>query len=316
MGSARGGGARINWRDLDLPPGHPGSRDKIEAILRQKPRHWLDWYEGRFRNFEGGPARFIPAEMTHDQVREINAMVHVENELIDQACGRVLGRIAERKWDQRTDVFFTTDHGELQGDFGLVYKGPYHVDALMHIPMIWRPAPSAKIDAGADFRAGRSARPRADILPIAGVPVPSWMEGKPLPVASNSGRERVITEWDSQFAQIGMHMKSIYRDGYVCTVYEKSTRDVGFDLAGVIRGGLGGPDIPMPDISYDGTEGELYNLREDPMQWRNLWNDAGFAKLKSDLIADLYDNLPPARESAASGRGGRVIASDTIRCSR
>jgi len=287
---------RINWRDLDLPVGHPGSRDKIEAILRQKPRHWLDWYEGRFRNFEGGPARFVPALMTHDQVREINAMVHVENELIDQACGRVLRRITERKWDERTDVFFTTDHGELQGDFGLVYKGPYHVDALMHIPMIWRPAPSAKVDAA------QISEPvgQLDLAPtfctIAGVPVPSWIEGKPLPTAPHSGRQRVITEWDSQFAQIGMHMKSIYRDGYVCTVYEKSTRDIGFDLAGVIRSGLGGPNIPMPDISYNGTEGELYNLSEDPMQWRNLWNDAGCAKLKSDLIADLYDNLPPPRD--------------------
>jgi hypothetical protein len=126
------------------------------------------------------------------------------------------------------------------------------------------------------------------------VPIPSWIEGKPLPVAANSGRERVITEWDSQFAQIGMHLKSIYRDGYVCTVYEKSTRDIGFAPVGIIRS-AGGPDIPMPDIRYDGTEGELYNLREDPMQWRNLWNDAGFAKLKSDLIADLYDNLPAPR---------------------
>ena len=177
---------RINWRDLDLPPGHPGSRDKIEAILRQKPRHWLDWYEGRYRNFEGGPARFIPAEMTHDQVREINAMVHVENELIDQACGRVLGRIAERKWDERTDVFFTTDHGELQGDFGLVYKGPYHVDALMHIPMIWRPAPSAKVDPAADFRAGRSTRPRADVLRDRGRSG-SFMDGG----EATSGRMRI-----------------------------------------------------------------------------------------------------------------------------
>ena len=49
------------------------------------------------------------------------------------------------------------------------------------------------------------------------------------------------------------------------------------------------------DIRYDGTEGELYNLREDPMQWRNLWNDPAYAKVKSDLRADLYDNLPPER---------------------
>ncbi len=96
---------RIKWRDLELPPGHPGSREKIEAILGQKPRHWLDWYQGRFRNFEGGPMRFVPAEMTHDQVREINAMVHVENELIDQACGRVLSRIGGAWMESSAPIF-------------------------------------------------------------------------------------------------------------------------------------------------------------------------------------------------------------------
>ena len=35
-----------------LPPGHPGSPEKIVAILGQKPRHWLDWWEGRWRNYE------------------------------------------------------------------------------------------------------------------------------------------------------------------------------------------------------------------------------------------------------------------------
>ena len=52
----------------------------------------------------------------------------------------------------------------------------------------------------------------------------------------------------------------------------------------------------MPDIRYLGTEGELYNLAEDPLQWRNLWDDAGYRKVRSDLIADLYDNLPRGRE--------------------
>ncbi len=56
-----------------------------------------------------------------------------------------------------------------------------------------------------------------------------------------------------------------------------------------------GAGTPAPDIAYDGTEGELYDLREDPLQWRNLWSDPGYKKLKSDLIADLYDNLPPVR---------------------
>jgi len=285
---------RIRWQDLDLPPGHPGSREKIEKILAQKPRHWLAWWEGRFRNNEGGPMTFVPAALTHDQIREVNALVHVENELIDEACGRVLARIAARGWDADTDVFFTTDHGELQGDFGLLYKGPYHVDALMRIPMLWRPAPSARVPPA------EIAEPvgQLDLAPtfcrIAGVPIPDWMQGAPLPTAPGSGRERVITEWDSQFAQIGMHLRTIYRDGFICTVYEPSTRDQGWDLARLYR--AFGVDLPLPDFAYDGTEGELYDVREDPHQWRNLWADAGYRKLRADLVADLYDHLPKPRE--------------------
>jgi len=120
------------------------------------------------------------------------------------------------------------------------------------------------------------------------------MQGAALPIAAGSGRQRVITEWDSQFAEIGMHLRTIYRDGLVCTVYEPSTRDVGFSLARVYR--AFGADLPMPDVRYNGSEGELYNLAEDPLQWRNLWNDAGYAQLKSDLVADLYDHLPKARD--------------------
>jgi hypothetical protein len=48
-------------------------------------------------------------------------------------------------------------------------------------------------------------------------------------------------------------------------------------------------------IRYDGTEGELYDLRNDPLQWNNLWDDPKHKSLKSDLIADLYDHLPPER---------------------
>ena len=77
---------------------------------------------------------FRPCDLTPEQIREVNALVHVENELIDEACGRVLARVRARGWEADTDVFFTTDHGEMQGDFGLLFKGPFHVDALMRLP--------------------------------------------------------------------------------------------------------------------------------------------------------------------------------------
>ena len=65
--------------------------------------------------------------------------------MIDEAIGRVLTAIGARGWTDDVDIVFTTDHGELQGDFGLLFKGPYHCDALMRIPMIWRPAPNASV---------------------------------------------------------------------------------------------------------------------------------------------------------------------------
>ncbi len=264
---------RVDWRDLDLPPGHPGSREKIVEVLARKPHHWLDWYEGRFQNREGGPAKFVPAAMTDDQLREVTAMIHVENELIDEALGRVMTRIGERGWGQDTDVLFSTDHGELQGDFGLLFKGPYHVDALMRVPLVWRPAPSAgTTPAEIEEPVGH-----LDLAPtfcaIAGVPVPDWVQGEVLPTAPGSGRERVITEWESQFPDIGMKLETIYRDGWVCTSY-----------------GAG----PL----YEGTEGELYDLAEDPLQWVNLWDDPAHRARREELLTDLADHLPAHREPA------------------
>jgi arylsulfatase A-like enzyme len=265
---------RVNWRDLDLPPGHPGSPERCAEILDQKPWHWGAWFDGTFDNVEGGPTTFVPEKMTHDQVREINAITHVENELIDEAMGRVMNRIAERGWGDDTDVLFTTDHGELQGDFGLMFKGPYHVDALMRLPLVWRPAPaSGTAPASVDDPVGQ-----LDLAPtfceIAGVAPADWMQGRSLPIAPDPTRERVITEWDSQFDHVNMQLRTIYRDGWVCTTY-----------------GAGGPKGV-----YDGSEGELYDLGADPFQWDNRWNDPACRAMQSDLIADLRDHLPPAHD--------------------
>ncbi len=282
---------RGDFRGRALPSGHPGSRSRIRSILAKKPRHWLDWYDGIHRNPEGGPTNFAPAQLTDDQLREVDHMIQVENELIDDAVGRVMRYLAEAGLDEDTDVFFTSDHGDLQGDFGLMFKGPYHVDGLMRVPLIWRPAPSAGIARETiDEPVGH-----VDLAPtfcaIAGVNTPEEMQGTPLPIAKGSGRERVITTFDSQFATIGMHLRTIYRDGFVCTVYEPSTTDRGGRFPLYASVWLRGSQLPR----YDGTEGELYDLRNDPLQWENLWSDSARRSLRDDLVADLRAHLPRER---------------------
>jgi arylsulfatase A-like enzyme len=262
---------RHPWRDSDLPVGYPGSPQACAELLARKPRHWLDWFEGRSTTNYESPRSFIPAQLTPDQIREINSLTHVENELIDEACGRVAARLAERGWLDDTDIFFTTDHGELQGDFGLMFKGPYHVDALMRVPFIWRPARSAGVAPAVIPEPVGHIDLAPTFCRIAGLDAPAWTQGAPLPTAPGSGRERVLTEWDCDLAGVTTHMRSIYRDGWLCTACEKSTQ-------------------------HDGTEGELYDLREDPLQQVNLWDDPARRQLRADLVADLYASLPPARE--------------------
>ena len=264
---------RHPWRDTPLPEFYPGSKDKIEAILKDKPQHWLEWYNGtRVTNYEA-PPKFRAADMTADQVQEINAFTHVENELIDEAIAKVMAEIARRGWGDDVDVVFTTDHGEFQGEFGLLFKGPYHVDALMRLPMIWRPAKSA----GVTPASVKAPVGQVDLAPtfceIAGLPVPEWMQGKPMPKTDahgdKQGRERVFTEWDcTHIDGTTVGLRTIYRDGYTITSY-------------------------LPGTIYDGSEGELYDHKNDPQQWRNLWNDPASASLKSDLLADLKDSEPP-----------------------
>ena len=280
--------SRVNWRDLDLPPGHPGSDDAIREVLAGKPAHWLAYWEGRWANVEGGPAVFQPGRLTHDQIREINARTHVMVELIDEALGRVLGHVDRLGWSNDLDVVFTTDHGELQGDFGLVYKGPFHVDSLMRLPLVWRPAPSAAVEPAVVSDPVGQIDLAATFCEIAGVPVPDWCQGEPLPSADgNVGRERMICEWDSQFPGYGMHLRSIYRDGWMCTSYDPSTGGQPNGLEEMM-----GESILTPGpIQYDGTEGELYNLADDPHQFHNLWDDPARRAIRDDLVADLRDTL-------------------------
>jgi arylsulfatase A-like enzyme len=291
--------ARVPWQDLALPPGHPGSDDAIRAVLARKPAHWLGYWDGSFPNQEGGPGDFVPSRLTHDQIREVNAKVHVMNELIDEACGRVIATVAARAWSDTTDIVFTTDHGELQGDFGLLYKGPYHTDALMRLPMIWRPAPSAGI-APAEV-----ADPvgQVDLAPtfcaIAGLPPAPFMQGRALPTGDGDpGRTRMVCEWDSQFPGYGMHLRTIYRDGWLCTVYEPSTAGQPNGLEEVWGEAVLRPCPVVYEATATGpggvgiATGELYNVDDDPAQWDNKWDDAAARALRDDLVADLYDSLP------------------------
>jgi arylsulfatase A-like enzyme len=263
--------SRIDWREVPLPPGYPEARTAREDIIDGKPRHWRLWYDGALVSNYEAPPSWVPATLTPEQVREVNARNAVECELIDEALGRVLARIEARGWADDVDIVFTSDHGELQGDFGLLFKGPYHVDALMRLPLIWRPAPSS----GAIPTVVTKPVGLVDLAPtfctIAGIDSPEWMQGTRLPIddadAAVRGFDQVFTEWDSELFGVDVHLRTVLRDDVVCTAYERGT-------------------------VHDGTEGELYSLTEDPTQIVNRWDDPSWRATRDELVGELRNHRP------------------------
>ncbi|MFT7219848.1 MAG: arylsulfatase A-like enzyme [Candidatus Azotimanducaceae bacterium] len=269
---------RVNWRDVPLPSLYETDDIARLALLAQKPKHWLGYYQGSMWTNLESPREFTPQNMTADQVREINAYTHIENELIDDACGQVFDWLKSCGEFENTEIFFTTDHGELQGDFGLLFKGPYHVDALMRLPFLWRPAADANVVASEVTSPVGHLDLASTFCAIAGIDVPDYCEGQTLPLneeeAIRQGREFVFTQWDSEHGPADMHLKSVYQSGgWLCTAYESS-------------------------FMYDGSEGELYNMTEDPQQRVNLWNDPGYAEKRRALVAEIYSTIPKNREPA------------------
>ena len=88
--------------------------------------------------------------------------------------------------------------------------------------------------------------------------------------AAERGIEAQLTAWDSELAGVAVHLRTITRDGWVCTAY-------------------------LPGAVHDGTEGELYSLVDDPMQRVNRWDDPALRSVRDDLVADLWDRQPPVR---------------------
>jgi arylsulfatase A-like enzyme len=146
----------------------------------------------------------------------------------------------------------------------------------MRLPFIWQPAAQEGVIPAEVTKPVGHLDLASTFCAIAGIAEPDYCEGKVLPtsdaVAEEQSREIMLTEWDSEHGHTDMHIKSIYHDeGWLCTVYE-------------------------PSFMYQGTEGELYDMNNDPGQRVNLWDDAGYRQKREALKAELYQALPEARD--------------------
>ena len=206
-----------------------------------------------------------PSAPGERDAKTLQAAYYAMIKLIDDGVGQILGALEESGQREQTVVIFTSDHGEMLGDHGLIQKGCRFYEGLVRVPLIfsWPGQFKAGLSSGALVQLTDIA---PTLLELGGGEVPERMQGESLlPILTGEAppdhhRGFVRTEY---YNAIDMP------DGTFATMY----RDQRYKL-----------------IVYHGHGlGELYDLEKDPGEFENLWDDPTSETVKLDLIHKSFD---------------------------
>ena len=234
-------------------PCEPTERHKDDYAgeqARAVPNYGLQaiYNGGGKRLGNAAPADKVPANLGY--FRTINS--------VDDSIGRVLKTLDDLKLTQNTVVVFASDNGYYLGEHSLGDKRSAYEESL-RIPLIVRYPPLNRKGATTD-RMALNTDLAPTFLDFAGVPVPKEMQGRSLrPVL-----EEKPGDWRKAFFYAYFYEKN-YR---IPTVTAVRT-----DTAKLVR--------------YPGHDewAELFDLRRDPYETRNLIADPAAAELRRELEA-------------------------------
>ena len=193
-------------------------------------------------------------------------------ELIDEQVGRMLDELEKTGQRENTIVIFTSDHGETLGDHGLTAKGCRFYEGLVRVPLILSWPGQFKENVRSDALVELT-----DITPtlyeIVGVEQ-KWMHGKSLlkilkgEKSPDYHRDFVRCEYYDTLNMKAPHAPEKHKSCWA-TMY----RNKKYKL-----------------VVYHGNDyGELYDMKNDPNEFNNLWENPDSQNIKNDLIKKSFD---------------------------
>ena len=179
---------------------------------------------------------------------------------IDDQFARILDGLERTGQRDNTIIIFTSDHGEALGDHGLLWKGCRFYEGLVRVPLIfsWPGHIQANLQSDALVELIDMS---ATMLEIGGVDLPEDFQGRSLMPILNGD------------AKPGHHrdfVRSEYYDALDVSrlTYATMYRDRRYKL-----------------VSYHAHNlGELYDLKNDPWEFNNLWGAPETRDLKYTLL--------------------------------
>jgi arylsulfatase A-like enzyme len=242
--------------DMKLPPSF--------RLGNEPPARAVSWALAQRESGTADTAGQAAFAVDEREAREAMALSCGMITMIDDAVGRVLGRLAAGGLADDTVVIFTTDHGDFLGDHRLLLKGPAHYEGITHVPFIWA-EPRARSAGESDVLAGTldiasTILDRVQVQPYNGTQGTSLL---PLIDGSGTGiaRDSLLIEDDQQRAIFGLppgaRLRSLLTQRWRMT------------------------------IIHGDPYGELYDLQNDPHEMHNLFDDPAHRGVRAELMEKL-----------------------------
>ena len=212
-------------------------------------------------------------EQTDEQLRHLIANYYSMISLIDHNVGRIMVALDELGLRENTLVIYSTDHGDWLGDHGIILKGPMHYEGLLRVGCIAR-GPGVKAGQIVDEPVSTVDIP-ATFLDYGKVQPSGTIHGRslrPLLEGQQETRDFAYNEWDLLATRCGvdLDLRTVRTKTHKLTMEERS------------------------------GAGELYDLKNDPDEMDNLFDDAGGAAVRKELQDmirsrpdDVCQNVPP-----------------------
>ena len=223
-------------------------RNMSPGEVQRKPREAYDYINNRLKR------PYKTDEMTDEQIHIMKAYYYANCTLIDDWIGQMLSMLKERGLYENTVIVFTSDHGDLLGDHGLVYKQCFYEQSVKAPLIIHAPA---FFSSGSSDAMVESMDLCNTFCDLGGAWPGEGRQGKSLlPLLRNADKS-------------AHHREAAFSENY----FGRMVRYQDYKM------------VYYPGKPY----GELYDLAAAPAEQNNLWDQLEGSSIKTTLKDLLLD---------------------------
>ena len=282
--------AFVSFPDPHHPFNPPGkywdmySPDDFDIALpyeaHKNPTPPMRWLHDNWKSGGGQLTRQTAMMLGEQQLKEAMALTAGMVACVDDAVGAIMASLEKNGLMNNTVVCYNSDHGDYLGDFNMLLKGALPFRGITRVPFIWSdpdqrsPSSSDAICSTVDLSA--TLLERAGLSPFNGNQGQSFL---PIIHGAEAPREEALIEYTDGGSRLGFEKPARVRS--------LVTKDWRY-------------------TAYGGQSwGELYDLKSDPHESDNLWDDPAHhgtrchmaERLNQHLIAQM-DESPQANRIA------------------